>query len=678
MKPILLFLLCLCSIFLSAQNIDSLKTVIAGTREDTAKINLLVQAASTVINNNPEQAFRWSVEAEEISKRISSESGIAKSLKTKGDYYKLKGDYATAIDLYSSATKIFDKLKDIRSSASCGNSVASCYFETGKFDECKRVLEDVLKQGELLGDKKVVAGVYLRIGNTWREKGDYSQSLEQTFNAAKLFEELNDSKALASAYNNIAVDFKDLKDYQNSIKYHQLSLDIKMKTGDKRGIAFSYSNLGNVYRNLNDYRKALEYLNQSLALRKELGDKKGISQDLQNIGIVYRHQKKYDAAFKNYRQSLALKKEIGDAKGEAVIYFNTAQLMLDQERVKETLDYLSKAEELAIKVNSKDLLADILSLRSQALEKSDNQKEALENLKRSVAINDSLMTIEKSKQIVELQTKYETEKKDRLIIQKNLELEKQQSEIERKTLLNYVFAVSAAALIVIAFLLIAFFNQRQKFEKHKAIEQTRSTIASDLHDDIGATLSSINIYSQLAKDNIENGKGDAAPLLEKISSTSREMMNSMSDVIWSIKPSHNEAENLADRIRNVSSELLTPAGISFELKENNPEKNSLALNHEVKRNMFLVAKEALNNIAKYSNAGKVLIELKVDGNQLTLLIKDNGTGFNATEIMNNNSGNGLKNMQQRVEQSGGTFELKSSVGEGTLIKAMFSIDKIIY
>ncbi len=678
MKYVFLIFCALNSLVLSAQNLDSIKTAIASAKEDTVKISLLIQAASAVLNNNPEQALKWSNAAEEISRHISSESGIAKSLKTKGDYYKLKGDYTTAIEFYSNARNIFDKLNDVRSSASCGNSIATCYFETGRFDECKKILAEVLDQGKRLNDKKVIAGVYMRLGNAFREEGDFSKSLEFSFKAASLFEELDDKRGLASTYNNIAIDFKDLKDFQNSIKYHQLSLDIKMQSGDKRGIAFSYSNLGNVYRNMNDFKRALAYLNQSLALRKEMGDKKGISQDLQNIGIVYRHQKKYDSAFKNYMQSLSLKKEIGDAKGEAVIYFNTAQLMLDQEKVKEALDYLDKSETLAIEVKSKDLLADILALRSQAMEQSDNQKEALENLKRSVAINDSLMTVEKSKQIVELQTKYETEKKDKLIIQKNLELEKQRSELERKTLLTYVFAISAGALILIAFLLIAFFKQKQKFEKHKAIEQTRTTIANDLHDDIGATLSSINIYSQLAKDNIENGRGEAASLIEKISTTAKEMMNSMSDVIWSIKPSQNEAENLADRIRNVASELLTPAGISFDLTESNTVRQPISLSHEAKRNIFLIVKESLNNIAKYSKADSVLIELSASGNRLSLHIKDNGSGFILEDVRKRDKGNGLKNMKQRTELYSGTFELLTLPGKGTIVKAEFSIDRITY
>lgn len=217
----------------------------------------------------------------------------------------------------------------------------------------------------------------------------------------------------------------------------------------------------------------------------------------------------------------------------------------------------------------------------------------------------------------------------------------------------------------------------RELEKHKAIEQTRSTIASDLHDDIGATLSSINIYSQLAKESLLNGKSEATPLLEKISDASQEMMNNMSDVIWSIKPSQNETENLADRIRNTASEFLTPAGISFEMKENSPEKKSLSISHEVKRNIFLIAKEALNNIVKYSKASNVLIELEVSERQLNLQIKDNGTGFSISEAMNS-KGNGLHNMKHRTEQSGGVFELKSSAADGTMIKASFRIDKIIY
>ncbi|MBL7929493.1 MAG: hypothetical protein JNL47_08525, partial [Bacteroidia bacterium] len=131
MKYVFLIFCALNSLVLSAQNLDSIKTAIASAKEDTVKISLLIQAASAVLNNNPEQALQWSNAAEEISRHISSESGIAKSLKTKGDYYKLKGDYTTAIEFYSNARNIFDKLNDVRSSASCGNSIATCYFETG-------------------------------------------------------------------------------------------------------------------------------------------------------------------------------------------------------------------------------------------------------------------------------------------------------------------------------------------------------------------------------------------------------------------------------------------------------------------------------------------------------------------------------------------------------------------
>lgn len=221
-------------------------------------------------------------------------------------------------------------------------------------------------------------------------------------------------------------------------------------------------------------------------------------------------------------------------------------------------------------------------------------------------------------------------------------------------------------------------QMQRELEKHKAIEQTRAAIASDLHDDIGATLSSINIYSQLAKDNLGENKETAGKLLEKISAASQEMMNNMSDVIWSIKPSQNEAENLADRIRNLASEFLTPAGIAFELNEINPDRKALSLSHEAKRNIYLVAKEALNNIIKYSRAQYVEIELNLNDQQLTLMIKDNGTGFNQEMITSQNSGNGLKNMKYRTKQSGGIFELITAPAQGTIIKAAFSIDKITY
>jgi signal transduction histidine kinase len=218
---------------------------------------------------------------------------------------------------------------------------------------------------------------------------------------------------------------------------------------------------------------------------------------------------------------------------------------------------------------------------------------------------------------------------------------------------------------------------KQKFEseinKQKAIESTRSAIASDLHDDIGATLSSINIYSKLVHDKIYQQSGQPEPLITRISDASQEIMNNMSDVIWAIKPENDAADQFTLRIKNMMHELFSARNIMYGMDaEWGPVQR---LNMNANRSLMLIIKEALNNISKYSEASEVNVKIRADDNQLHLTINDNGQGFNNNGTGN---GNGLKNMKFRTENLRGTFNIFSHPGEGTQITAVFDIDKIIY
>src|SRR5262249_42476292 len=150
-------------------------------------------------------------------------------------------------------------------------------------------------------------------------------------------------------------------------------------------------------------------------------------------------------------------------------------------------------------------------------------------------------------------------------------------------------------------------------EKQKAIETTRASIASDLHDDIGATLSSINIYSKLAREKM-NGDAQVSNLLEKINSTSQEMMNNMSDMVWAIKPDHDTAESLSLKIKSIAREMLAPKDINYKIESDETSMEKISM--EARRNIFLIAKEAINNIAKYSEAKNVLIKIKKQNEKL--------------------------------------------------------------
>ncbi len=218
-------------------------------------------------------------------------------------------------------------------------------------------------------------------------------------------------------------------------------------------------------------------------------------------------------------------------------------------------------------------------------------------------------------------------------------------------------------------------NQKLQ-EKYQTV---RDRIAGDLHDDVGATLSSINIFSRLAQEKLSHEPRQAKDLIEKIHVTSREMMNNMSDMVWAISPGNDKSESLSLRIKNLAREILAPQDINYVVQ---PGDEQHKLSMEARKNIFLIAKEAINNIAKYSHAKNVLIKLEERNGKLHLEINDDGVGFSPFAFGEGGEtirgGAGLASMKSRAEQLNGIFQIQSRPGAGTKIKALFDLDKINY
>ena len=195
----------------------------------------------------------------------------------------------------------------------------------------------------------------------------------------------------------------------------------------------------------------------------------------------------------------------------------------------------------------------------------------------------------------------------------------------------------------------------------------RNRISRDLHDDIGATLSSIQIYGELAGSTLDTEAGHTKKMIGEMTGQTKELMGRMSDVIWSMKPAQDDKNSLTSRVKNYSSELLTPKGIVCEFDIDEPAASRIT-NPVIRKNILLIVKEAMNNIAKYSKADKATVSLSRKDANIVLRITDNGTGFSTAE---HSAGNGLGNMRQRSRESGGDCTIVSAPGMGVSITCTF-------
>jgi signal transduction histidine kinase len=210
---------------------------------------------------------------------------------------------------------------------------------------------------------------------------------------------------------------------------------------------------------------------------------------------------------------------------------------------------------------------------------------------------------------------------------------------------------------------------QKDIDRQLMLERERARISQDMHDDVGASLTRISMMSDLVR-NMTDIREDARQWLGQISGTSREVTEEMDQIIWALNPKNDNLEGLVSYIRSFASEYLEPTPIEciFDFPEEMPE---MALSVEVRRNVYLVVREALHNVVKHSGATRVNLRLAVEDLRFTISIKDNGNGFELAKL--EFPGNGLMNMKKRMIDIEGEIMIRSEVGSGTDIELIVSL-----
>jgi signal transduction histidine kinase len=214
-------------------------------------------------------------------------------------------------------------------------------------------------------------------------------------------------------------------------------------------------------------------------------------------------------------------------------------------------------------------------------------------------------------------------------------------------------------------ILVLYSIYRYRLNQILRLQAIRNKIAHDLHDDIGSTLNSISIYSQIAQQNPEK-KQEA---LEMIGDSARKVIDAMSDIVWAVNPDNDSFENIILRMRSLAFNLLRAKNIEFTFRTNQ-SLNHIKLSIERRRNFFLIFKESLNNLVKYSEATLVSIQLFSEGSLIKLIIRDNGKGFDPLQPAN---GNGLNNMKSRAKEMKAQIKIDSAIGEGTSTELLLKL-----
>jgi two-component sensor histidine kinase len=234
--------------------------------------------------------------------------------------------------------------------------------------------------------------------------------------------------------------------------------------------------------------------------------------------------------------------------------------------------------------------------------------------------------------------------------------------------LNYSFTIRPPwwktiwfrSIALVLFVMLLYSIYRYRLNQVLRLQAIRNRIANDLHDDIGSTLNSISVYSQVAQQ--DPGKKQEA--LEMIGDSSRKVIEAMSDIVWAINPEYDSFENIILRMRSFSYHLLHAKNIEHVFKADE-KLNELKLSLEDRRNFYLFFKESVNNLVKHSQATKATFSLAVESRFITLYISDNGNGYDTGKQYN---GNGINSMKKRAKEMDANLFIASSAEKGTVIE----------
>jgi signal transduction histidine kinase len=186
-------------------------------------------------------------------------------------------------------------------------------------------------------------------------------------------------------------------------------------------------------------------------------------------------------------------------------------------------------------------------------------------------------------------------------------------------------------------------------------------IATDLHDDIGSSLSQIAVLSEVARQRGAGGIADEP--VDRIGTLSRELLDSISDIVWAIQPQKDHLSDLKKRMRRFAADILSLRNVEMHWPASSSGRDP-ELNSELRRQVYLIFKESINNVARHSHATEAHIDLQVVKRQLVFEVSDNGCGV---ESQHGHNGNGLESMKLRAAQLGGELEVRSAKGQGTTV-----------
>jgi signal transduction histidine kinase len=643
--------------FGQSSKIDSLQRVIARHSRDTNEIKAIDLLAEEFQRKDMAKAKNYVFQQIELSKALNTNFGMSGAYTRLVSIYQNAGRLDSAQYYLSHLEALAKDRTDKKSAVRFAQAAGLFYKNQGKY---KEALPFLLESSQLTTTKVGKAGSLLNVGNAYLNLGELMNAADYHLKSLTIFEEIKNERGQSFCLNSLGVDYIKLRQYEAAEKYLILSEKLKERLEDKRGFIDCWINLGEVYEQTKRTERAMQYFKKALTLARELKLMREEAKINLSIGLILQERGKSEEAVGNFNEALRLGSQVGDSVLVSRVRTNLISTANNQQKEKKEEQVFLRNIKISLENKALEYAADGHIQLAKYYEQHNQFEKALKNLKIGHQLADSISGNQVAIQLKQLEEEYKATKKEKEITLLKKDRELQALSLSRQRVIITSGSITLIVIIVLGSILVNRYKVTNQTKRLLEIEKVRNNIARDLHDDIGSTLSSINILSKVAR---EEKNGNTESYLKQIGEQSARMMEYMSDMVWSISPNNDSLSQMLIRMREFANDILETKNIDYHFLEK--VSDDLVLNTEQRKNIFLVFKEALNNAAKYSQANRIEITLDRQNEWLVLAIHDNGKGF---DPQTSKVGNGLRNLCERASAMRGTLAITSAINEGTKIE----------
>lgn len=527
------------------------------------------------------------------------------------------------------------------------------------------------------GEKATLAGAVNNIGLIHWNLGDLEKAVEFYVQSAELFEKLGNKNGLAHTYNNIGLVLWEDGNLNEALSYTNKALQLRKELNDKLGMAASYSNLGLIFEDTGPIDSAIYYTELAIPLKEELNDAFGLAKSFHNLGYIFQTQKDYDRAEQHYRRALEASEGVGNQRGTASTLMHLGSILRLKMDLDASLDYLTQAESRCKADQDDKLLYKIYEQRGLTHYDMGNYREAANHFWSSNALKDSVVTMEKSDALKELETKYRTAVKDKKIEEQERQVAEASLLAQRRNIYIILLALLLVILLLFGFSYIQFTRRKAEGERDAVIisererglravisatEEERKRIAKDLHDGVVQELTGLKLrlQNQLRTVRMDESERES---FNQTSSLLDESINELRNISHQMMPRALTELGLLPALDDLLEKAFGHTDIRFSFEHHRLE--NLRFEERVEVSLYRITQELINNIIKHAGAKAVSVQLLKTATHIVLVVEDDGKGFRYEDEANRN-GIGLMNISSRAKALNGEVNYTPSPQQGTV------------